>query len=145
MRRCAAPLPAPLAPRPQQANLWPSTLATPGCALTPTQTRTLVSNPNTNTNTYPDPSTSTSPNPNPSPSPSPNSNSNSKPSSNSNPNTPTVPDVGLEELLDELTIAPDDEDEHPTTEWGPSPQPGAAAPVAQFKLPEGAEDSFKFT
>jgi len=37
--------------------------------------------------------------------------------------------VGLEELLDELTIAPDDEDEHPTTEWGPSPQPAAAAPV----------------
>ena len=56
------------------------------------------------------------------------------------------PEVGLEELLDELTISP--EDAELETTWGPTPQPEPAPSgpqVPQFQLPEGSADSFVFT
>ena len=59
------------------------------------------------------------------------------------------PEVGLEELLDELTISPE-EAELDASEWGPAPMPeqsapAAAPPVPQFQLPEGAAATFVFT
>ena len=57
------------------------------------------------------------------------------------------PEVGLEELLDELTISPE-EAELDASEWGPAPmpeQPAAAPPVPQFQLPEGDAAAFVFT